>query len=287
MRTARFPGFIGFSFAVLAFLSAAARAEAPTPYDLVRDQQDRIDLAKRELGPRARTKIVQQVFVVVGDMSGTALMERATAAYFNGRFERRPEQAISVYLFDTSERYEAYCQKHLGAPCVSVYGFYRPDLRRIVINAGLGLGTLTHELVHPIVETDFPQAPTWINEGIASLYEAPVMPRPGEIHGRKNWRYPRLLSALQSAEEKTQVTLPQLFSLSDAQFRGSQEALNYALARYACQWLDERGKLWPFYRGWRDDFARDPSGEQAFLAATGTTPAEATPQFLRWLRALK
>ena len=40
--------------------------------------------------------------------------------------------------------------------------------------------TITHELVHPIVESDFPRAPTWIDEGLASLFEAPVLPRPGE-----------------------------------------------------------------------------------------------------------
>lgn len=272
---------------LLASLTASAGAQAPAAYDLGRDQRERIELAQRELGPRTRSKIVEKVFVVVGDTNGTALMESATAAYFNGRFDRRPEQAISVYLFSSSQRYEAYCREHLGAPCLSIYGFYRPDLRRIVMNAGLGLGTLTHELVHPIIDSDFPQAPTWINEGIASLYEAPVIPRPGEIHGRKNWRYPRLMTALGNPEQRAQVTIPHLFSLSDAEFRGEEEDLNYALARYVCQWLDEQDKLWPFYRGWRDGFASDRSGEKAFVTATGMTPKDATPKFLRWLRALK
>lgn len=273
--------------ASLAFLTATARGQAPAHYDLATDQQQRIDLAKRELGARTKIKIVEQVFVVVGDTNGTVLMESALAAYFNGRFARRPDAAISVYLFASSERYSAYCRDHLGGPCASIYGFYRPDLRRIVMNAGLGLGTLTHELVHPIIDTDFPRAPTWINEGIASLYEAPVFPRPGEIHGRKNWRYPRLLTALANPEEKTQVSVEHLFSLDDGEFRGAQEALNYALARYVCQWLDEQRQLWPFYHAWRDDFANDPTGARAFTTATGLTPMDATPKFLRWLRALK
>ncbi|MDP9003066.1 MAG: hypothetical protein M3O46_23495 [Myxococcota bacterium] len=32
-----------------------------------------------------------------------------------------------------------------------------------------------------------------------------------------------------------------------------------AMARYACQWLDDRGALWDFYRAWRDGVMRDPS----------------------------
>ncbi len=263
----------------------SARGDAPPVYDLERDQKERVELAKRELGERTRTKIVEGVFVVVGQ-SGTALMESALAAYFNQRFDRRPERAITVYLFPSSEPYEAYCKKHLGESCISVYGFYRPDLRRIVMNAGPGLGTLTHELVHPIIESDFPKAPTWINEGIASLYEAPVIPRPGEIHGRKNWRYPRLARALAHKEQKAQVSVEHLFALSDDEFRGDQEDLNYALARYFCQWLDEKDQLWPFYRGWRDAYQTDPTGAQAFSKATGTTLQEATPKFTRWLRTL-
>jgi hypothetical protein len=256
-------------------------------YDLAVDRAERAELARSELGKRTKVKVVEDVFVVVGQNDGNALMESAVAAYFNQRFDRRPARAISVYLFSTSESYDAYCKKHLGEPCISIYGFYRPDLRRIVMNAGLGLGTLTHELVHPIIETDFPSAPTWINEGIASLFEAPVIPRPGEIHGRKNWRYPRLARALQNADDKGKVALEHLFALSDTEFRGEHEDLNYATARYFCQWLDGQGKLWAFYRGWRDGYDADQSGALAFERATGMTPKAATPLFVKWLRALK
>ena len=45
--------------------------------------------------------------------------------------------------------------------------------------AGLGLGTLTHELVHPLIEADFPSAPTWLNEGIATWYQDLLARRAG------------------------------------------------------------------------------------------------------------
>ena len=34
-----------------------------------------------------------------------------------------------------------------------------------------GGGTLSHELTHALMEADFPNAPGWISEGLASLHE--------------------------------------------------------------------------------------------------------------------
>jgi hypothetical protein len=154
------------------------------------------------------------------------------------------------------------------------------------MNAGPGLGTLTHELVHPLLETDFPGAPTWLNEGIASLFEAPVLPRPGEIHGTKNWRLPRLLAGLATRSERDEARLDHLFGMSDDTFRNEREKLHYATARYACQWLDERRMLWPFYRRWRDHATEDPTGERSFEEIVGKPPREVTEAWIGWVRAL-
>ena len=71
------------------------------------------------------------------------------------------------------------------------------------------------------------------------------------------------------------ASLPTLFAMDDTVFRGPRMALNYATARYLCLWLDQRGLLWPFYQRWRDGFATDPTGELAFRATLGESPAEA------------
>ena len=145
----------------------------------------RTDLAQRDvdakevLGEGARTEVVSDVFLVAGEAgyddfaSGVSLTRRAMDAYFNGRFDKRPTQAITVFLFGGETPYEAFCVAHEGHACITPYGFFDGEHRRMVMNAGLGLGTLTHELVHPLVDADFPGAPTWIDEGIASLSKAP------------------------------------------------------------------------------------------------------------------
>lgn len=266
-----------------------ARATPPASYDLEADLGRRKSDAMAELGPRAEVQVVEGTFLVAAPGGRRALAsaldvtQKALAAYFNGRFDKRPTRAISVYLFPTAAPYDAYCKKRDSAACISPYGFYVHRDRRIVMNVGPGIGTLTHELVHPLVEADFPTAPDWINEGIASLFEHFYFSAPGEIHGGKNWRHARLAQALRSKQERADASLPTLFALSDQQFRGDNEALNYAAARYLCQWLDEQQKLWPFYHRWRDHSADDPSGEKSFTAVVGKTPAEADAEWTAWV----
>lgn len=276
--------------------STAPSAPPPSPpaYDLAADRDRIAARATDELGKTTRTEVVEDVFVLVAPpgwnaralASSTSITKSALGAYFNGRFDKHPERAVGVLLFPNETTYQTYCKGHLGGECDSPFGLYRPDLRAIVMNAGSGLGTLTHELVHPIVEADFPRAPTWINEGIASLFEAPVIPKTGEIHGAKNWRLPRLLAGMRSPEEKGAARLDALFGTTDDTFRGPREKLYYATARYVCQWLDERGWLWAFYHAYRDGFAADPTGRASFTRVTGMSPEDANAKWTAWVKRL-
>lgn len=289
LRPLRYVVMLMFAACSLLEPSLAAADDA---YDLAADRRRRVQAAKTELGSSAVTTVVSDVFVVIGPPGGkgaydpsVALMKSAMAGFLNGRFGRSPAAAISVYLFPSSEPYEAFCKKQYGAPCIAHFGFYSPSDRYMVMNIGLGVGTLTHEIVHPLVEADFPKAPTWLNEGIASVFEQPQIPKAGEIHGGKNWRHPRLVKAL-TTREREEARLDRLFGMSDIDFRDNREDLHYAMARYACQWLDSRGKLWAFYQRWRDDVANDPTGEKSFAAVVGMTPSAAHAAWSKWTLAL-
>lgn len=272
---------------------ATASAAAPEPPRGPGLEELRAE-ARKDLGDKVSFDLVREHYLVVaapgwgasGAKGSAQFIERTLKALFNERFSKGPARPLPVYLFGDAAAYNGYCRRRYGNDCISIYGFFSPSDYRLVMNVGLGIGTLSHELVHPIVDADFPDAPTWINEGIASLFEAPILPREGEIHGAKNWRYPRLSAALHTPKERDQVTLPALFSLSDDQFRDDNEDLHYAMGRYFCQWMDGQGKLWLFYRAWRDDFARDPRGEKAFFKVMGKTTEAASGDWLRWVRGL-
>jgi hypothetical protein len=271
--------------------SASAAAPAPSlAYDLASDLEARRQEAQRDLGRRVSIEVVEDVFLIaIPDGQGKGAVrtaELAMAAYFNGRFTRRPERAISVYLFPSAKPYQAYCRLRWARSCISSYGFYESEGRHIVLDLGPGVGTLTHELVHPIMKTDFPDAPIWFEEGIASLYEGFGMGKRGDIRGVKNWRLPALVAAMNQPKQRQTVRIDTLFSMSYETFRGDDESLNYALARYFCLWLEQKGLLWPFYHAWRNGFASDATGEKAFLAVVGTQPSEANAGWQRWLRQL-
>jgi len=283
------PGSAGAAAAGAAALGPRAASSGDSGADVAAV----VAAAHRDLGAGARIETVG-AFVLAGapSLSRTGfdhavdLTRRALVALHAGRFDASPARPVGVWLFPTAKPYQAWCHARWSADCISIYGFFLSDERLLVMNVGPGLGTLTHELVHPILRADFPRAPTWIDEGIASLYEAPVIAKPGSIRGIKNWRLPRLRKALDAAAERGAARLDRLFALSDDAFRGDGEDLHYALARYFCQWMDAKGWLWPFYRRWRDDAAADPTGEATFRAVTGLTPAAAHAAFEKWVRAL-
>ena len=228
------------------------------------------------------------------------LARRAVAAYFNGRFDRRPDRAVTVFVFSSQDAYQRFCAGRSHGPCPTTFGQYDRVSREIVMHATPGAETLTHEMVHPIVQQDFPRAPAWLDEGIASLYENPVFScGRAFITGITNWRYPDVKRALDAPDEPAPTRLDALFGMDTAAFLTldpahpgagptdvAKENRHYALARYFAQWMDRRHLLWPFYRAFRDGVASDPTGAKAFAAVAGRTPGQADADWEAYVRGL-
>jgi hypothetical protein len=143
--------------------------------------------------------------------------------------------------------------------------------------------TLAHELAHVLMDADADpdRTPLWFRECVASLYESPVLPADGEIHGTDDWRYVQLRAAVRARDPAAH--LGALFGMSDDDFRGETDAggsdttrslLHRGMARATCQWLDAQGQLWPMFRGWRDGFEADADGVATFTRVTGRAPTE-------------
>jgi hypothetical protein len=277
-------------------VTLATLIPAPPPYDPASDVRSRVETARAELGGDVRVVVERGVFVFVGRDAGSRydaavrLARQALEAYFNERFSKAPARTVLIYLLSSRSALESFCAKHLAGGCPKEAGVYLRAAREMAIDLSFGTATLTHELVHPIVQSDFPMAPTWLDEGLGALYENPVLPRAGEIHGATNWRRDELVAALgsKSAADKTRLTA--LFEMPDADFRATDEDLHYAMARELCRWLDSRGQLWPFYRAWRDAVAEGVAstsaedGERVFAKVVGKRPADAQAEWITWVR---
>jgi len=262
--------------------------------DLAADVRGRVEDAVRAFGKNeVPLRVESGLFVLVGAERGVPfdaaadLAQRALDVYLGSFFARRPDRAVTVYVVRSAAAFQALCDARFPSGCERDLGAYSRQTREIIVNVGPGLPSITHELVHPLVQTDFPRAPGWFEEGLAALFEKPVFEPAGEIHGATNWRQESLVAALASPAKRGKVHLPALFALSDASLDTADQDLSYAMARAFCQWLDEHGQLWPFYRAWRDGVAEDPRGEKSFAQVTGMTPAQADGPWLEWVKAAR
>jgi hypothetical protein len=122
-----------------------------------------------------------------------------------------------------------------------------------------------HEIVHPYVEADFPDAPAWLNEGLGSLFEQSAE-REGHIVGLTNWRLAGLKGALSRGEVPS---FDKLAHMSDTTFYADDRGIHYAAARYLLYYLQEKGLLRAFYTTARGVRKQDPSGYATLVKALG------------------
>jgi hypothetical protein len=206
-------------------------------------------------------------------------------ALFHGPLAHRPDHATLVWVFADPERYGPFLQSRVGKADAKGLGYYDEGNDEIYVCTGPGgVTSAAHEIAHVFVSADFPLAPLWLQEGIASQLEAADFDPPGEVHGKAHFRLQTVRTMLASPDKAAGVRLDAVFKLEDLQMVGPDAYIGYAMAREALRWLDARHQLWRFYRAWRDGVLGDPTGEKAFVAVVGKTPREASDEWLAWIR---
>lgn len=265
-------------------------AEANSPAsEGASDLEARVAELRARFADRDWTVLAEPPFAVVGDgtparvqrhAEGTIrwAVEHLRAAYF----DEDPDAVITVWLFETASSYERHAEELFDEAPDTPYGYYSPTHDALVMNIGTGGGTLVHEIVHPFMAANFPACPDWFNEGLASLYEQSAE-RDGSIVGLTNWR----LAGLQDALADNAVPTFRELCESGERFYSHDPGTNYAQARYLCYWLQEHGLLRRYYRAFRANAERDPSGYATLLEVLGVTMSEFRPAWERDVLALR
>ena len=106
-----------------------------------------------------------------------------------------PRDIVEVWLFGDARSYRRHALAIFGDRPDTPYGYFTPEHQALVMNIATGGGTLVHELVHPYIDNDFPRCPSWLDEGLASLFEQ-CQDHGGHIWGLTNWRLPGLQEAI-------------------------------------------------------------------------------------------
>ena len=209
------------------------------------------------------TVLLQKPFVVVGDEKPAAVRQRArrTVKWAVDRlkelyFEKDPDEIITIWLLKDDESYYKHAKMFFGDEPDTPFGYYSSGDNAMVMNIATGGGTLVHEIVHPFVAANFPDCPSWFNEGLGSLYEQ-SSERDGMIIGLTNWRLEGLQEAIREGNLPSFATLT---ATTDRQFYNEDPGTNYAQARYLCYYLQEEGLLKEFYQQFRASTKDDPTG---------------------------
>jgi hypothetical protein len=95
---------------------------------------------------------------------------------------------IQAFVLQDKERFKSFLRATYGVAMSSEYGMYLPEAGAFVTYDGSGLGTFTHEIMHPLVEESLPARPTWAIEGIPAFFEKFY----GYVEGRQlrvKWGY--------------------------------------------------------------------------------------------------
>lgn len=231
-------------------------------------------------------------FVIGGDLSEDRLqvchtntIAPAVRAMQQRYFRSRPHEPITVLLFRGEASYNRYARKLFNDEAISVYGYYKPSVRTLIMNISTGNGTLLHELTHALMDFEMRDVPIWINEGLASLHEQcrfRTDQRGPWIEGLANWRLEGLQTVIRQGRLRSLADL-----IEDEDFRGPLVGTNYAQARYFCMYLQKRGALESFFQDFRAHRKQDPSGRAAAVRALGGRSwAEIDRDFRRFALAL-
>lgn len=222
--------------------------------------------------------VIQRPFVVVGDEAEAVVRQRATDTVKwavdrlkQDFFTKDPNEILEIWLFKDEASYRRNARLMFGDEPSTPYGYYSSANKALVMNIGTGGGTLVHEIVHPFIEANFPAAPSWLNEGLGSLYEQ-CGEEDGHIHGYTNWRLPGLQQAIRNKQVPTFKTLMEMNSRA---FYNDDRGTNYAQARYLCYYLQQKGLLVKFYHEFVTHQAQDPSGFKSLRKILGETDLDA------------
>ncbi len=268
-----------------------ARRSGDAPLALQAACGQRARRLRAKLGPPYQV-VVRSPFVLGGDLARSELealhegtIAPAVRAMRNCYFDAEPSQPVTVLVFGCEKSYNRYCQELFGERGISIYGYYKPKLRTLVLNIGTGNGTLLHELTHALAAFDFPDMPDWFNEGLASLHEQSRF-RAGKdgpwIEGLVNWRLTGLQNMLRRGELQSLAELA-----GNTRFHGPGEGTNYAQARYFCLYMQQKGVLAEFYRSFRRASARDPQGLETLAGVfPGVGFEQLDRDFERWVLGL-
>lgn len=212
------------------------------------------------------------VFSDLGEELTYGLIDRdirnAITAMESNFVSKTPSGITPIILFKELADYKKFVlsnYKDIPEQNLSQYGFYKISKNVIVIRYVSWKGSITHEITHKFTNTDFPSMPSWFDEGLASLNEKADF-KNNQLIGLFSLRIIPLRRAI---KENTYTGLKHLMTTNDEILYGKRSSYYYAQSRYLLMMLQQEGKLYEYYKLFRDTFNSDKSGISQLENITG------------------
>ena len=139
---------------------AAGQTTAPSPHATSRPAGRAVERAeltracgrtsealRDKLGP-GYPIVVDPPFVLAGDLPderlaryGRGVVRHAAEAMWRRYFDKRPTDPITILLFRSEKSYRDHAKRLYGDAEVAYYGYYKPDIRTLLMNISTGGGT--------------------------------------------------------------------------------------------------------------------------------------------------
>lgn len=203
----------------------------------------------------------------------------------NGYVSRTPDSATAIFLFGDYEDYKAFTLNNtdIEEKDLSPYGYYKISQNIIVIRYVSWKGSTKHETAHRFTKADFPDAPSWFDEGLSSLLEKSAY-KNGKLVGEFSWR---IVAIRRAIKDDKYTGLKQLMQTNDNELYGKRTSFYYAQARYLLMYLEERGFLEEYYKTFRDTYRQDKTGISQLENILGKSLDEIDEDYYTYITSFK
>ena len=181
------------------------------------------------------------------------------------------DMGIDAALGTTDDFRNGY---HLSAPGLSFILINYHD------NYTFGLSVYAHELTHALVRMEYPTAPIWLNEGLATLFEN-CANEGGRLQYRFNDSLIRLKRGVRSGDI---LPLARLFASTNKDFAdNSEHVAYYDAAELLCRYLQTKNILIPVYLEMREGRGKGVNGSETVARLTGRTLEGLEKDWHEWI----
>jgi len=206
-------------------------------------------------------------------------------AMTNNYVNKLPDVVTPIFLFEKYDNYKEFVMENYDIPenDISPYGFYKISKNVIVVRYVSWKGSILHEITHRFIKSDFPNAPSWFEEGFASLNEKSTF-KNGNLIGEFSFR---ILPLRRAINENTYTGIKHLMETDDNELYGKRTSYYYAQSRYLLMYLQENGLLEKYYKSFRDTYSKDNTGIKQLEDVTGKSIKTLDEELLDYIKSFK